>query len=225
MLRLLLLALLFAFPLLAQAAPRDWANATCEDDLDSCRESCTIADGTSLSTQGKLQRCVDRCREESERCIFQRFRARRALDVPATASVPNPARAATPSPRTRSTSEAHAPLAAPRPSVLPLEPMAPRLEPVGSRSHRTDDRSPASKGSPAPAQSVHTDGASAPSSSAPPPTQASPAPASRDEGVDVLLDPGLAPERARAPASPAPRRSPGRSKPAPPKNDAAAGRE
>jgi hypothetical protein len=89
--RRLVLFALICLPALASAAPRNWAKAACEDDLDSCRESCTIAEGTDLESQGRLARCAQRCQEERERCVFKRFQARRAPAVPKPPPLPPPA--------------------------------------------------------------------------------------------------------------------------------------
>jgi|GEM_PF-6160459 len=88
MLRLALFFSLLCLPALAQPAPRNWAKAACEDDLDSCRESCTIADGTSQDSRGRLARCSQKCQEQSERCLFKRFQAQRDLNKPKPAPAP-----------------------------------------------------------------------------------------------------------------------------------------
>jgi hypothetical protein len=160
---------------LSQAAPRNWAKAACEDDLDSCRESCTIADGTDLESRGRLARCAQRCKEESERCTFKRFQAQRALNAP------KPAPAAPPEVRS----------VAMQPSVPGVQPPA-TPPPAASR---TDDPWSIVKPAPAPEESGHLSAprvtpASPPHEATPPPApppEAAPAPLHPADSVDVFL--------------------------------------
>ena len=88
MLRAALLLALLSAPL---AHARDWAKATCEDDFASCREDCSMADGTDLNSQGRLQRCLTDCKQEDQKCEFKRFDAQRRASLPKATVVAGPA--------------------------------------------------------------------------------------------------------------------------------------
>jgi hypothetical protein len=189
MLRLALFLSLLCLPALAQSAHRNWAKAACEDDLDSCRESCTIADGTSLDTQGRLARCSQTCQEQSERCLFKRFQARRDLNAPK----PAPAQAVAvpvdplPSRPPPSTAVSGAPSGAT--SVPPPASTASARSPL-----ETDDvwsslptaapprEAPAAFAGPTPAP------APSPAPVSPPPAPASALAPPAEDNVDALLD-------------------------------------
>lgn len=177
LMRRLRLVTLVCLSALAQAAPRNWAKAACEDDLDSCRESCTIAYGTDLESQGRLARCAQRCQEESERCTFKRFQAQRALNTPKPAPPAPPA--------TAPSSTVAMPSAVP--GVKPPSPPPPAAV-------REDDPWSVVKPAPPPEESAHL--------AVPPPSTAAtdPGPGPRSPAVTAPVPPAGA---ARAPAHPA----------------------
>lgn len=181
--RRLLFVTLVCLAALAQAAPRNWAKAACEDDLDSCRESCTIENGTDLESHGRLARCAQRCKEESERCTFKRFQARRALNAP------RPAPAATPTP---APSSAVAMQPSPVPGVK-----APSSAPPPTAAAKDDPWSIV-KPAPPPEEGAHFDAPRA-STSAPTTTERWPGPP-QSPAVTSSAPP---PEPARAPLHPA----------------------
>lgn len=200
MLRLVLAALLFGLPALAQPASRNWAKAACEDDLDSCKESCTIADGTSLGSQGRLARCSQRCQEQSERCIFKRFQARRDANVPKPTPPPVAAPPVDPLPSrpspTASAPPASTPAATPAVSKeddvwSDIPPAPPPEAPTPAARPRTandvwNDLSTTStpRASAAPTTSATSSPATPPDASATPVA----APPHPEDSVDALLD-------------------------------------
>ena len=117
----LALLLLAATPALA----RNWAKAACEDDYSSCQEDCTIADGTELDAQGRLERCLDRCRQDAQHCVFLRLEARRKAQQQIAAPASQVAADSSAALRPTGTATAPTPAAPPAPVAPPIAPRPP----------------------------------------------------------------------------------------------------
>lgn len=179
--RFLLLALLLVTSTALAQAQRNWASAACSDDLDSCREDCTMLDGTQLNRQGRLAACVRHCDEQNERCVFKRMQARRAAE--AQKNGPQPASSASAVSPDAAPAETRPPVPAPAaftqssPPAPQLPPTPRDLPPAAPTSSQSDRLESTPQLSPAPLP----DGSSAPAAATAPARHRS------DDAVDALL--------------------------------------
>jgi hypothetical protein len=76
--RLVLAFAALAFSMAAPAEePKVAGDVICADDLEICKENCSLELGTSQALKDKIAKCLDRC-DQAEIVCLQRFIAKRA---------------------------------------------------------------------------------------------------------------------------------------------------
>jgi hypothetical protein len=58
--------------LMGAALAVDAHGQLCQDDYDSCKETCTLKYGASFDTRGRLTECNGQCRSQYRTCVHQK---------------------------------------------------------------------------------------------------------------------------------------------------------